>query len=200
MEKEKNECTLSLLSEAQDIGSSAEVLVSPELTSETHTSLDLIRDEEDVISISELAELLPVLRAEVVVTSLSLNRLEKDSSYVVALLLEDRFDLSQRATLGLLCALQVVSNEREGSLGVLNTMPLELREVHVLVGVGGVGEGESVAATPVEGLLEVNNLLSGNISASLGHVSANLPIEGSLEKRQNMSKEHGRTAKYKNEP
>jgi hypothetical protein len=66
-------------------------------------------------------------------------------------------------------------------LGVGDAGPLvEEGEVLVLVGVGGVGHGDGVAAAAVEGLLEVEHLLALLLLEALLEVEADLPVHGRL--------------------
>ena len=69
----------------------------------------------------------------------------------------------------------------EAELRVHDSRPLELREVHRLPRVGGVRQGEGVAGPPVEGLLEVDDLVPDLAAVSLPEVLPHLPVEGGLQ-------------------
>ncbi len=117
-----------------------------------------------------------------VVAPLGLDRLDDEGRHVVAVLDEGLLHLCERELLDLLHALDLRPVDGEAELRVDDARPRELREVHRLARVGGVRQGEGVAGPPVEGLLEVDDLLPHLPPVPLPEVLAHLPVEGGLQR------------------
>ena len=129
----------------------------------------------------EALEGLQERRPEVVVAALGLDGLDDDGGDVVGVVLEGLLHLLQRALLGRGHVLLHFRRDREAQLGIVHARPAELGEEIGLLGVG-VGEGQGVAAAAVEGLAEVQDLLSLLAGHAPRAVAPGLPVEGDLQR------------------
>ena len=119
--------------------------------------------------------------AEVVVAALGLDGLDDDGRDVVRVVREGLLHLLQRALLGRGHVALHLRRDREAQLGILDARPAELGEEVGLLGIG-VGERERVAAAAVEGLAEVQDLLSLVAGYAARAVAPGLPVEGDLQR------------------
>lgn len=145
---------LGLLGESHHVRGSLEVpvVVGPELTGGTNTSLDLVDDQENVVALGDLTQTTEEFRRSVVVTTLGLDRLNHDGGDRVVEGLDDVLDLLEAALLllGILLGmlLQGVLEGRERGLG-----PVKGRDIKLVDGLAA-GGGQTAEETAVEGLLE----------------------------------------------
>ena len=67
----------------------------PHLSRDAHSALDFVENKHDVRLVADLAQLLIVLCAEMVVSAFTLDRLDNDSSNTVRVAGNSMFDLLQ---------------------------------------------------------------------------------------------------------
>jgi hypothetical protein len=124
--------SLGLLGEGDHIGRRAQVpvVVSPEGTGGTETSLDLISDKDTAVLLGDVTETLEESRGSVVVTTLRLNRLNDETSNGAVPCGHDTLDLLEASLLLssvlLGVVLERVLESRERSLGPVEAGDVEL--------------------------------------------------------------------------
>ncbi len=123
------------------------------------------------------AQHLKELRPKVVLAALTLDRLDEDRRDAMRVSLEGGLDLGRSAPLGGLHGRDV---QRELDLRARDAGPVELWKVAGLQRVG-VGDGERVAASAVESVDEVEDLVTTPLHTP-GPVLLHLPIERRLHR------------------
>ena len=145
---------LSLLGEGDHVrrGLEVPVVVGPELSGGTNTSLHLIHNEEHIVALSDFPQALEESGRGVVVTTLGLNGLDHNSRNRVVVLLEQLLNFLQAALLllsillGML--LQRVFQRWEGSL-----RPVKGRDIQFVDGLAAC-RAQTAKETAVESGLE----------------------------------------------
>ncbi len=164
------------------------MLPGPHFAGDAHAALHFVEDEEHFVFVAYLAQLLVVLGAVVVVLGFALFRLDDDGGYSVRVVHERVLDLLDGLRFEPLDVSEVLF-EREGDLRVDDARPFgEFSVALVLVRVVGVGDGERVAAAPVEGFVEVHYLCAlasvvgfAGCDFALLHELLYLPVHRDLE-------------------
>lgn len=141
------------------------MVMAPERTSGAEASLDLIGDEDSVVTLGDVAETLEEGGRGVVVTTLRLDGLNNETSNGAVPLAHKTVDLSKASLLLGSVLLGVlgerVLESREGSLG-----PVEAGDIELVNGLGA-GGGERTEATTVEGVGEAHNGKLGRAGLSV---------------------------------
>ena len=171
---------LGFLAEDQQVGQHVEMLAAPVPAGNAHAALDFVEDEQEVVLVANPPQRAQELAAEMVVAALALDRLDDDGGDVGGLLREDVADLFQGQLL-FLDDRRLTLGGRQGEVQARgdDARPGELGEVGDLAGVG-VRQAQRIAAAPVEGALEVDDL-GPALAASGSEVLPDLPIHGGLE-------------------
>ena len=158
------------------------MLVHPHPAAEPHPGLHLVEHEQRLVFVRDVAQRAQELGAEMVVAALGLDRLDQDGCDVVGALDEGVADQVEGVGFLLLHTLDLGLVGREAELGIRDPRPIEAREVLVLARIGGVGHRQRVARAPVEGLAEVDHLVTLLGAMTLAEVAPHLPVEGRLER------------------
>ena len=172
---------LRLLAEDEEVRLDGQLLPAPHRTGQADARLHFVEDEEELELVGQAAQAAEELRAEMVVSSFSLDRLE-DERRDVALGLGAGFpDLELDPPFGGLGLAQDLGRDREAQPGAGEAGPVENREVLGLAGIGRVRQGEGVAGAPVKGIAEVEDLLP-LLARAPREVLADLPVERGLQR------------------
>jgi hypothetical protein len=173
---------LHLLSEREQVGLDAEMIVGPEPAGQPDPCLHLVEHEQRLVLVGKAPQLAQELDPEVIVAALGLYRLDDDRRDVVLPLRERGLDLIDRLPFHLPDTLDLGGRHREADRRVDDTRPVEHGEVLILARIGRIGHRQRVAGPPVERLAEVDHLVTLLLPVSLPEVPAHLPVHSRLQR------------------
>src|SRR4029453_10046197 len=83
---------LRFFSERQQIGHDIEMFAAPVATGGTHAALHLVKNEKDIVFVANLSQPLQPFTTEMIVTALTLDRLDDNGADVDAVLIDEIAD------------------------------------------------------------------------------------------------------------
>src|SRR4051794_16294329 len=157
------------------------MFTAPILAGDSHTTLDFIEDQEDIILVADLSQQLEKLAAEMIVAALTLNRLDDDRGNINSLLIDDVADSLLSNPFLFHDGFKALSwRERKIEVWRRDTRPGELREVSDLAWIG-IGEAHGISASAMKCAFEMDDLCAAFAAAS-GQVFSYLPIHRSFKR------------------
>ena len=171
---------LALFPEAEDVGRNPVMLIGPHFPCKAEACLDLVENKERLALIGNPAQIAKKFSAEVIVSALSLDRLDDDGSDVVGVEGECLLNFRQAFFFSGAHTSKLFVVDRKAQLWIADTGPIEFwKEVRFFR--RRVGQRQRIAASAMEGLLEMKDLVAGGFRPPGRLVEPGLPVKCSLQ-------------------